>query len=137
MLELLALDDAFEELIAIEDLALVPKPAPEAYARALARMGAAAGRCTFVDDTLANAAAGAAAGLRAVWLAPAGARAAPPRPPLASRSSRASPSSSRSSPSAAFASRGCRRRPRLRLSGSNEESRARDSWVRAPRARGA
>lgn len=78
VLELLALHDAFEDLIAIEDLALVPKPAPEAYARALARMGVAAGRCTFVDDTLANAAAGAAAGLRAVWLAPAGTRAAPP-----------------------------------------------------------
>jgi putative hydrolase of the HAD superfamily len=74
VLELLALADAFEELITIEDLALVPKPAPEAYARALARLGVPAARCTFVDDTLGNAAAAARAGLRAVWLAPPGAR---------------------------------------------------------------
>jgi putative hydrolase of the HAD superfamily len=78
VIELLAIGDAFEDVIALEDLALVPKPAPEAYARALARMGVAAERCTFVDDTLANAAAGAAAGLRSVWLAPPGSRAAPP-----------------------------------------------------------
>jgi putative hydrolase of the HAD superfamily len=77
VLELLAVHDAFEELIAIEDLALVPKPAPEAYARALERLGAAAGRCTFVDDTLGNALAAASVGLRAVWLAPPGGRAAP------------------------------------------------------------
>lgn len=78
VIELLAIGDAFEDVIALEDLALVPKPAPEAYARALARMGVAAERCTFVDDTLANAAAGAAAGLRSVWLAPTGTRNAPP-----------------------------------------------------------
>jgi putative hydrolase of the HAD superfamily len=78
VLELLALGDAFEDVIAIEDLALVPKPAPEAYACALERLGAPAERCTFVDDTLSNAAAGARAGLRAVWLAPPGTRAAPP-----------------------------------------------------------
>ena len=70
VLELLALRDAFDDVIAIEDLALVPKPAPEAYARALERLGAAPERCAFVDDTLANAAAGARAGLRSVWLAP-------------------------------------------------------------------
>jgi putative hydrolase of the HAD superfamily len=74
VIELLALRDAFEEVITIEDLALVPKPAPEAYACALARLGVAPERCTFVDDTLRNAAAAAGAGLRAVWLAPTGAR---------------------------------------------------------------
>lgn len=74
VLELLALADAFEALITIEDLALVPKPAPEAYARALERLGVPAARCTFVDDTLGNAAAAARAGLRAVWLAPPGTR---------------------------------------------------------------
>lgn len=78
VMDLLGIEECFEDVIAIEDLALVPKPAPEAYLRALARLGVGAERCTFVDDTLANAAAGARAGLRAVWLAPAGTRAAPP-----------------------------------------------------------
>jgi len=75
VLELLDVHDAFEDLIAIEDLDLVPKPAPEAYARALARVGVEAARCAFVDDSLANARAAARAGLRAVWLAPSGTRA--------------------------------------------------------------
>ncbi|MCC6640197.1 MAG: pyrimidine 5'-nucleotidase [Deltaproteobacteria bacterium] len=70
VLGLLDLSDAFEEVVAIEDLSLRPKPDPLAYHAVTARLGVEARACVMVDDTRANVVAGARAGMRTVWLAP-------------------------------------------------------------------
>lgn len=69
VLDLLALGDVLHDVIALEDLDLVPKPDPAAYATALARVAAPAEACVFVDDTHANVVGAARAGMRAVWVA--------------------------------------------------------------------
>ena len=70
VLRLLALDDAFEAVLSLEDLGLLPKPDHRAYTAVTARLGVAAADCVFVDDTRANALGARHAGMRAVWLAP-------------------------------------------------------------------
>lgn len=67
VLGLLGVADLIERVIAIEDLAYAPKPAPTAYATALAQLEIEASACTFVDDVLAFARAAAREGMRAVW----------------------------------------------------------------------
>jgi putative hydrolase of the HAD superfamily len=69
VLGLLDLADAVDDVIAIEDLGLVPKPAPAAYVTALERIGARPERCCFVDDTAANVLGAARHGMRGVWIA--------------------------------------------------------------------
>jgi putative hydrolase of the HAD superfamily len=69
VLGLLGVADAFEAVIAIEDLAFASKPHASAYQVALERVGAAPHECIVVDDTHANAVGAARAGMRAVWLA--------------------------------------------------------------------
>ncbi len=70
VLRLLALEDSFEAVLSIEDLALRPKPDPHAYGAVTARLGVEAGSCVLVDDTRANLLGAARVGMRAVWLAP-------------------------------------------------------------------
>lgn len=67
VLGLLGISDLIERVIAIEDLAYAPKPAPTAYATALARLDVEASDCTFVDDVLAFVRAAAREGMRGVW----------------------------------------------------------------------
>lgn len=68
VLRLLAVEDAFEAVVAIEDMEYVCKPDPRAFAAALSRLGAQARDCCFVDDVRANVAAARELGMRAVWL---------------------------------------------------------------------
>ena len=70
VLRLLELGDAFESVLALEDLELRPKPDPVAYRAATARLGVEAADCAFVDDTRANAIGATRHGMRGVWLAP-------------------------------------------------------------------
>jgi len=70
VLRLLELGGAFECVLALEDLALRPKPDPDAYRAVTARLGVGARDCVFVDDTRANVACAARCGMRGVWLAP-------------------------------------------------------------------
>jgi putative hydrolase of the HAD superfamily len=69
VLGLLGVGDAFESVIAIEDLAFASKPHADAYRVALERVGAEPRDCVVVDDTHANAVGAARAGMRAVWVA--------------------------------------------------------------------
>ncbi len=71
VLRLLDLADAFETVLTLEDLALLPKPDPRAYAAATTRLGVRAADCVFVDDTRANLIGARRSGMRTVWLAPA------------------------------------------------------------------
>jgi putative hydrolase of the HAD superfamily len=70
VLRLLDVGDAFEAVLTLEDLALLPKPDPRAYAAVTGRLGVRAGDCLFVDDTRANLIGARATGMRTVWLAP-------------------------------------------------------------------
>lgn len=70
VLRLLDLADAFEAVLTLEDLALLPKPDPRAYAAATARLGVRGADCVFVDDTRANLIGARQSGMRTVWLAP-------------------------------------------------------------------
>jgi putative hydrolase of the HAD superfamily len=70
VLRLLDLADAFEAVFALEDLALLPKPDPRAYAAVTTRLGVQGTDCVFVDDTHANLIAARRSGMRTVWLAP-------------------------------------------------------------------
>jgi putative hydrolase of the HAD superfamily len=69
VLGLLGVEDAFEAVIAIEDIGFRSKPHPGAYAHALERVGVVADRCCVVDDTHANVIGAVRAGMRAVWIA--------------------------------------------------------------------
>lgn len=70
VLRLLALADAFEAVLTLEDLNLLPKPDLRAYQTATSRLGIEAADCLFVDDTRANLLGASRAGMRTVWLAP-------------------------------------------------------------------
>ena len=70
VLRLLELGDAFEAVLTVEDLALLPKPDPHAYAAVTTRLGVHGRDCVFVDDTRANLIGARASGMRTVWLAP-------------------------------------------------------------------
>lgn len=70
VLRLLGVREAFECVIALEDLAYVPKPRPEAFETVLTRFGVEGKRCFFVDDTKANVLAARRLGMEAVWVAP-------------------------------------------------------------------
>jgi putative hydrolase of the HAD superfamily len=72
VLGLLGIADLMEQVIALEDVGYVPKPASSTFATALARLEAPAGACLFVDDTLSFVHAAARHGLHAAWMAPPG-----------------------------------------------------------------
>lgn len=74
VLRLLDLRDLIEDVVALEDVGYQPKPAPRAYATALARLGVPAEACLFVDDTLYCVRGAAEHGLHAAWIAPEGVR---------------------------------------------------------------
>jgi putative hydrolase of the HAD superfamily len=71
VLGLLGIGDVFESVIALEDLAYVPKPRAAAFETVLTRFGVAGEDCFFVDDTRANVLAARRLGMHAVWVAPA------------------------------------------------------------------
>lgn len=70
VLRLLALRDAFEAVLTLEDLGHRPKPDPRAYSAVTARLGVEAADCVLVDDTRANLVGAGRAGMRTVWIAP-------------------------------------------------------------------
>lgn len=70
VLRLLALEDAFERVLTLEDLGYRPKPELAAYHAVLRELGADPERCTFVDDTLQNLRPARRLGMRTVWIAP-------------------------------------------------------------------
>lgn len=76
VLRILGVDGCFDAVFCLEDAGYVPKPAPDAYAAVLRRLGAAAGDCALVDDTRSNLLPAKALGMRTVWVAE-------PRPPEA------------------------------------------------------
>jgi putative hydrolase of the HAD superfamily len=55
----------FDHVVASADIGVV-KPQPEAFLAAAERLGVAAGRCLYVDDTEANVVAAASLGMRAL-----------------------------------------------------------------------
>ena len=69
VLRLLEVEDAFQDVVALEDLGYLPKPDPAAYSEVLARIGVPASACCLVDDTRANLLPASALGMRTVWKA--------------------------------------------------------------------
>jgi putative hydrolase of the HAD superfamily len=69
VLRLLALRDAFDEVVTLEDLAYRPKPDPHAYHAVTRRLGVEGAECVFVDDTRQNLLPARRAGMRTVWVA--------------------------------------------------------------------
>ncbi|HBZ72245.1 MAG TPA: pyrimidine 5'-nucleotidase [Deltaproteobacteria bacterium] len=69
VLRLLEVENAFHDVVALEDLGYLPKPHPEAYGEVLSRVGAPASACCLVDDTRANLLPASALGMRTVWKA--------------------------------------------------------------------
>ena len=70
VLRLLDLGAAFEAVLTLEDLGLLPKPDPRAYHTVTARLCVEGADCVFVDDTRANLIGARRSGMRTVWLAP-------------------------------------------------------------------
>ena len=70
VLRLLDLGDAFEAVLTLEDLALLPKPDPRAYSAVTTRLAVRGTDCVLVDDTRANLIGARRSGMRTVWLAP-------------------------------------------------------------------
>jgi putative hydrolase of the HAD superfamily len=69
VLRLLEVEDAFHDVVALEDLGYLPKPDPAAYSEVLSRIGVPASACCLVDDTRANLLPASALGMRTVWKA--------------------------------------------------------------------
>ena len=69
VLRLLEIEDAFHDVVALEDLGYLPKPDPTAYHEVLSRMGVPASACCLVDDTRANLLPASTLGMRTVWKA--------------------------------------------------------------------
>ena len=72
VLGLLDLEGAFDDVIGLEDLGYIPKPAPEAFALALERLRADATRSALIDDLLPNLGAAKRLGMRTVWVSSTG-----------------------------------------------------------------
>ncbi|HEY3397240.1 MAG TPA: HAD-IA family hydrolase [Armatimonadota bacterium] len=70
VLAALGLTESFAGLITIETMGWQAKPAPEAYAAALAHAGVAAAQAVFVDDAINNVQGAAAVGIQAVLCHP-------------------------------------------------------------------
>ena len=69
-LEVMGLLDFFDFIVTSEETG-IEKPAPEFFAKCVEKARCPADRCLFVgDDPVRDAEGSAAAGLRAVWLAP-------------------------------------------------------------------
>lgn len=68
VLDLLDLEGVFDDVIGLEDLGYVPKPAPEAFAFALERLRAEAARSALIDDLRPNLSAAKRLGMRTVWV---------------------------------------------------------------------
>lgn len=68
VLERLGIGAAFGAVYALEDLAYVPKPFPEAYAAVLGLAGVAAAGTTLIDDNAKNLPPAKALGMRTIWI---------------------------------------------------------------------
>ncbi|HME72714.1 MAG TPA: pyrimidine 5'-nucleotidase [Myxococcota bacterium] len=69
VLRLLEVEEAFHDVVALEDLGYLPKPDPAAYHEVLSRIGVSASACCLVDDTRANLLPARTLGMRTVWKA--------------------------------------------------------------------
>ena len=69
VLERLGLGDAFETVIALEDLGYVPKPDARAFSTAFAQARTAGEGCALIDDLTNNLAAAKQLGMRTIWVA--------------------------------------------------------------------
>ena len=70
VLERLGVGDAFDDVFAMEDAELHPKPSEESFARFIARYGVAPQRALMVEDTARNLAPAHALGMRTVLIHP-------------------------------------------------------------------
>jgi len=70
VLEQLGLTDLFDGLFSIEDADLVPKPAPETFAKMVARFGIDPKRTAFFEDTPRNLAPAKALGMTTILVGP-------------------------------------------------------------------
>jgi putative hydrolase of the HAD superfamily len=70
VLEKLGLSDLFSGLFSIEDADLLPKPAPETFAKMVARFGIDPTRTAFFEDTPRNLAPAKALGMTTVLVGP-------------------------------------------------------------------
>jgi HAD superfamily hydrolase (TIGR01509 family) len=69
-LEVTGLAEFFGEHVYVTSMVPKPKPAPDIYLLAAARLGAAPGDCVVVEDSPAGAAAARGAGMLAIGYAP-------------------------------------------------------------------
>jgi HAD superfamily hydrolase (TIGR01509 family) len=69
-LEVTGLDQLFGEHVYVTSMVARPKPAPDIYLHAAARLGAQPAGCIVIEDSPAGAAAALAAGFRAIGYAP-------------------------------------------------------------------
>jgi putative hydrolase of the HAD superfamily len=69
VLDRLGLADAFETVIALEDLGYVPKPDAEAFRIALTHAETDGKGCALIDDLTNNLAAAKRLGMRTIWVA--------------------------------------------------------------------
>jgi len=69
VLRRLGLEGAFEAVLALEDLAYVPKPGVEAFRIALEALGTSAEGCSMIDDLRPNLAAAKRLGMCTIWVA--------------------------------------------------------------------
>jgi putative hydrolase of the HAD superfamily len=67
VLRLLEIEEVFHDVVALEDLDYLPKPALSAYRGVLSRMAVPASACCLVDDTRANLLPAGTLGMRTVW----------------------------------------------------------------------
>ncbi len=68
VLAALGLDDVFEDIVDIHDMAYIPKPSAPAYATLLARTGIDPTRALFVEDMARNLAPAKDLGMTTVWI---------------------------------------------------------------------
>jgi len=68
VLDVLGLEDLFEQIIDIHSFQPYCKPMPESFLIALDRLNENAGQCVLVDDSLPNLAAAHALGFYTVWI---------------------------------------------------------------------
>lgn len=68
VLELLRVDDLFDDVFAIEDTAYRPKPEPQGYHALLRKHRLHPAQCVMVEDSLENLHAAKRLGMRTVWV---------------------------------------------------------------------
>jgi len=62
------LTHAFERVLGVEQLRLLPKPAPRGFRHVLHALGVQASRCVLVEDSLENLRTAKGLGMRTVWI---------------------------------------------------------------------